>query len=64
MDYQRLYIFSIVAKFLQQKLTNVSKESIMNGLIDFINSALPWMGIGLGVAFSNVKMKAIKAGKK
>ena len=36
----------------------------MNGLIDFINSALPWMGIGLGVAFSNVKMKAIKAGKK
>lgn len=36
----------------------------MNGLLDFINSALPWIGIGLCVAFSSVKMKAIKDGKK
>ena len=36
----------------------------MKGILDFINSALPWIGIGLCAAFSRVKMKAIKDGKK
>lgn len=36
----------------------------MKGVLVFFNSALPWIGIGLGVAFSSVKMKAIKDGKK
>lgn len=37
---------------------------MVKGILDFINSALPWIGIGLCVAFSGVKMKAIKDGKK
>ena len=36
----------------------------MNGVLDFINSALPWIGIGLCVAFFCVKIKASKDGKK
>lgn len=36
----------------------------MSVVLDFISSALPWIGIGLCVAFSIVKMKAIKDGKK
>lgn len=54
----------MTALLLDTKLTNVSKGDIMNGLIDFINSALPWIGIGLCAAFSSVKMKAIKDVKK
>ena len=38
--------------------------NIVKGVLDFFNSALPWIGIGLCVAFSGVKMKAIKDGKK
>lgn len=58
MDHQRLYIFSIVVKFSQQKLTNGSKGNAMSVVLDFISSALLWIGIGLCVAFSIVKMKA------
>ena len=59
-----MYFFSITALFINTKLTNGCKANIVKGVLDFFNSALPWIGIGLGVAFFSVKMKAIKDEKK